>query len=528
MSVHLTLPIILVGLPGSGKSKVGRSLARRLGVAHVDTDDLIEREAGRPVAQIFVDEGEPGFRTREVRAVERALTMDGVVSVGGGAVATPAVRDLLAGRSVVLLDAPHEELLRRTRGRTHRPLLREDPDTALRRLRAERQQWYDQVAVVRVASDARPAARVAEEILTHLDTVIEVGGARPCPVIIGHDLGADAVLDGIRPDATRVLLVHPASVQGVADRLAAAATAHGLEVATLVHPDAEAGKTLDVAAAGWEEAGAAHLGRTDVILGLGGGATTDLAGFLAATWLRGVDVVQVPTTLLGMVDAAVGGKTGINTAAGKNLVGAFHPPTRVVEDLDALATLPPADLRAGLGEVIKCGFIADPTILQVVRGNPAACRDPASPQLRELVERSVAVKARVVGEDLTESGLREILNYGHTLAHAIERCEGYTWRHGEAVAVGCVFAAEIARDRGLLTDRDVDRHREAFDAVGLPVSYAGGAPLSDLVDAMSADKKARGGHLRFVLLDGLQHPVVQPVDPDDLRGPAERIGIHVD
>ncbi len=527
MSLRLTLPIVLVGLPGSGKSKVGRRLARRLGVPHVDTDDLVEREAGRSITEIFADEGEPGFRVRETRAVEEALSMDAIVSVGGGAVTTPAVRDMLAGHCVVWVDAAHDELVRRTRTRTHRPLLRNDADATLRRLRIERQRWYDQVAAVRVTSDAAPPIRVVEEIMTHLDTVIEVGDTQAYPVVIGRGLGAEAVLEGVRADATRVLLVHPASVQGLADRLVAAAAARGLEVHALVHPDAEAGKTLEVAAACWEAAGTAHLGRTDVVVGLGGGATTDLAGFIAATWLRGVDVVQVPTTLLGMVDAAVGGKTGINTSAGKNLVGAFHAPVRVVDDLDALSTLASADLRAGLGEVLKCGFIADPAILQIAHDHPAACEDPTSPQLRELVERSVRVKASVVSQDPTESGPREILNYGHTLAHAIEKCEGYTWRHGDAVAVGCVFAAEIAHDLGLLDERDVDRHRQAFSAVGLPVSYAGGAPLSDLVEAMSADKKVRGDQLRFVLLEGLQHPQVQPVSPQALRGPAERLGIDV-
>jgi 3-dehydroquinate synthase len=531
----LALPVVLVGLPGSGKSKVGRTLARRLGVPHVDTDDLVEAEAGVPIGQIFADEGEASFREREARAVRLALGERAVISLGGGAITTRAVREMLRGHSVVWLDAPHGELLRRVSGRTHRPLLRPDPDAALRRLRQEREAWYREVATARVRSDARPAARVIGQVLSLMEAparpeatrVVEVGGSRPYPVVIGRGVGAGPVVEGVGPQATRLLLVHPASVGAAADAIAGAARARGLEVHTLVHPDAEAGKTLEVARAGWEAAGAARLGRADAVIGLGGGATTDVAGFIAATWLRGVDVIQVPTTLLAMVDAAVGGKTGINTAAGKNLVGSFHTPVRVVEDLDLLSTLPAADLRAGLGEVIKCGLIADPRILSLVEDDPQAAQDPASPRLAELVERSVAVKARIVGEDLAESGLREVLNYGHTLAHAIEKCEGFTWRHGDAVAVGCVFAAELARELGLLGADEVGLHRRAFASVGLPTAYPRGARLKDLTEAMLSDKKVRGGHLRFVLLDGLQHPVVRAVAPELLRAPAERTGIDV-
>jgi 3-dehydroquinate synthase len=213
-----------------------------------------------------------------------------------------------------------------------------------------------------------------------------------------------------------------------------------------------------------------------------------------------------------MVDAAVGGKTGINTEHGKNLVGAFHPPAGVVCDLDALATLPPADYRAGLAEVVKCGFIADPVILELIERDPATAAAPGSPVERELVERSVAVKARVVGEDLTEQGLREILNYGHTLGHAIERAEQYRWRHGDAVAVGLVFAAALGRRLGRLDDATADRHRAVLTALHLPTTYAADA-YERLLETMRIDKKARGNRLRFVVLDGLARPGTAS-DPD--------------
>src|SRR5262249_1295282 len=224
----------------------------------------------------------------------------------------------------------------------------------------------------------------------------------------------------------------------------------GIRPLPLEVPDAEAGKDIEVAAQCWEALGAANFTRTDGVVGVGGGAVTDGAGFVAACWLRGVPVVQVPTSLLGMVDAAIGGKTGVNTAAGKNLVGAFHPPVGVLCDLSTLDTLPAAELTTGLAEVVKYGFIADPAILDAIEPDPAAAADPRGAVLPELVVRSVRVKACVVAQDLRESGLREILNYGHTLAHAIENVEGYAWRHGHAVSVGLVFAAALARLAGRL------------------------------------------------------------------------------
>jgi 3-dehydroquinate synthase len=248
---------------------------------------------------------------------------------------------------------------------------------------------------------------------------------------------------------------------------------------------------------------------------VGGGATTDLGGFVAATWLRGVRVVHVPTTLLGMVDAAVGGKTGIDTVAGKNLVGAFHEPAGVLCDLDLLAGLPEDELRSGLGEVVKCGFVADPAILHLVESH--GLPDPGSPVLRELVERAVRVKAEVVARDLRERGGdgelpgRAVLNYGHTMGHAVEQASGYALRHGEAVAVGCVYVAELARAAGILADDVADRHRTAFERVGLPTGWSG-APYDVLRGLMAVDKKSRGSSLRLVVLSDLARPHIL-VDP---------------
>jgi 3-dehydroquinate synthase len=276
--------------------------------------------------------------------------------------------------------------------------------------------------------------------------------------------------------------------------------AHRIEI-----PDAEAGKDLPVVGFIWEVLGRIGIDRKDALVSLGGGAATDVAGFAAATWLRGVSIAHVPTTLLGMVDAAIGGKTGINTDAGKNLVGAFHQPIAVLVDLATLKTLPRNELIAGMAEVVKAGFIADPVILDLIEADPQAATDPAGDVLPELIRRAVTVKAEVVAADEKESQLREILNYGHTLAHAIERREHYQWRHGAAVSVGLVFAAELARLTGRLDDATADRHRSILTSLGLPVSYDAGA-LPELLQIMAADKKTRAGVLRFVVLDGLAKP----------------------
>ncbi|MFG2057966.1 3-dehydroquinate synthase [Micromonospora sp. NPDC048930] len=350
-------------------------------------------------------------------------------------------------------------------------------------------------------------------------TRIPVGGERPYDVLVGRDL-----LDPpprLLPDAERVAILHAPPLKALAEGLAERVRAAGVTPLLIEVPDAEAGKHIDVAAACWDRLGEAGFTRTDAVVGVGGGAVTDLAGFVAACWLRGVRWVPVATSLLGMVDAAVGGKTGINTAAGKNLVGAFHPPAGVICDLATLDSLPAADLAAGMAEVVKCGFIADPAILDLVERDPAAALDPTGPVARELIERAVRVKAEVVSGDLRESGVREVLNYGHTLAHAIEKVEGYRWRHGHAVAVGLVYAATLARLAGRLDPATAERHRTAVAALGLPTGYRADA-WPELLAAMRVDKKARGSRLRFVVLDGLARPAILDGPSDELLHEAYR------
>ncbi|MCX2184044.1 3-dehydroquinate synthase [Streptomyces sp. SKN60] len=340
-------------------------------------------------------------------------------------------------------------------------------------------------------------------------TRIPVGGSEgsdPYEVLVGRQLLGE--LGGlIGPQAKRVAVIHPEALAETGEALRADLAGQGYEAVAIQVPNAEEAKTAEVAAYCWKALGQTGFTRSDVIVGVGGGATTDLAGFVAATWLRGVRWIAVPTTVLGMVDAAVGGKTGINTAEGKNLVGSFHPPTGVLCDLAALDSLPVHDYVSGLAEIIKAGFIADPVILDLIEADPEAARTPAGPNTAELIVRSIKVKAEVVSGDLKEAGRREILNYGHTLAHAIEKNERYKWRHGAAVSVGMVFAAELGRLAGRLDDATADRHRAVLESVGLPLTYRGDQ-WPKLLETMKVDKKSRGDLLRFIVLDGLGKPTV--------------------
>ncbi|MFI5621228.1 3-dehydroquinate synthase [Streptomyces sp. NPDC051567] len=345
--------------------------------------------------------------------------------------------------------------------------------------------------------------------MTDQVTRIHVGasaGHDAYDVLVGRQLlGELATLIG--RTARRVAVIHPEALASTGEALRDDLAAQGYEAVAIQVPNAEEAKTAEVAAYCWKALGQSGFTRTDVIVGVGGGATTDLAGFVAASWLRGVRWVAVPTTVLGMVDAAVGGKTGINTAEGKNLVGAFHPPAGVLCDLAALDSLPVHDYVSGLAEIIKAGFIADPVILDLIEQDPQAARTPAGPHTAELIVRSVQVKADVVSSDLKEAGLREILNYGHTLAHAIEKNERYKWRHGAAVSIGMVFAAELGRLAGRLDDATAERHKAVLASVGLPLTYRGDQ-WPKLLETMKVDKKSRGDLLRFIVLDGLAKPTV--------------------
>ena len=342
-------------------------------------------------------------------------------------------------------------------------------------------------------------------------TVIRVEGVDPYDVLVGRGILAD-LAEQLGTRVAKVLIVHPPTLGAKANELREQLSDR-YEVLLAEVPDAEDAKRVEVAAFCWQIMGQTDFTRTDAVIGFGGGATTDLAGFVAATWLRGVRLVQVPTSVAGMVDAAVGGKTGINTSEGKNLVGSFYAPAAVVADLDVLDTLPRNEILAGFAEIVKCGFIGEPEILDIVEADVERVTDPTTPEFRRVVELSIGLKARVVGADFKESGLREILNYGHTLGHAIEHAERYRWRHGAAVSVGMVFAAELGRIAGTLPDSVVDRHRSILSSLTLPIDYQLGH-WKTLLATMQRDKKARAGMMRFIVLDEVGKPRV-------LAGPEE-------
>lgn len=334
--------------------------------------------------------------------------------------------------------------------------------------------------------------------------IISVGGESPYSVVVGRAL-LDDIIAAVRPDAKKILVIHPLALATAAEAFVDALRDRGFQAMAAGVEDGESAKRIEVAAFCWGILGKQEFSRSDAIIGFGGGAATDLAGFVASTWLRGVQLIQVPTTLLAMVDASVGGKTGINTAEGKNLVGTFYAPSAVFCDLDTLITLPKNEIVAGFGEIVKYGFIEDERILEIIEGDPALATDPTSDQFAELIVRSIAIKARVVTGDFKESGEREILNYGHTLGHAIELAERYTWRHGAAISIGMVFVAELARLAGSLSDSVVDRHRSVLELLGLPTKYRADR-WDQLLGAMQRDKKSRAGSLRFVILDDIAKP----------------------
>jgi len=342
---------------------------------------------------------------------------------------------------------------------------------------------------------------------------INVSAEHPYPVLVCH--GNCRLLPEFLDGIDKVAIIH---AENLTDQARQVAFELSQEVTFIPVPASEAAKTATVLAQCWEALAEAGITRSDAVIGLGGGSTTDLAGFAAATWLRGVRYIGMPTSLLAMVDAAVGGKTGINLPAGKNLVGNFFEPFAVLCDLDFLESLPQSELHGGMAEVLKAGFVSDPRILDEFEADPSEALRAGSDLQARLVRLAVEVKAKVVSSDLRERTSegsdigRELLNYGHTLGHAIERYERFTWRHGEAISVGMVFAAELAHRQGMIDDDLLARHRRVLTLAGLPISHDG--EWAGLREAMNLDKKTRGANLRFILLTGLAKAQVC-VNPDE-------------
>jgi 5-deoxy-5-amino-3-dehydroquinate synthase len=492
---------------GVGKSTVGQALARRRGWDFFDSDASIETRTGRTVAQIWAAEGEPAFRRLESEVLAEALAAErpSVIAAAGGVVLDPANRERLRSQAVVWLRARPETLVPRVATGTHRPLLDDDPVAVLARLASERERLYSEVADVTVDVDGLPPERVValvEEALADgtLRTVTVDLGPRSYPVLVGPG-ARHRLLDVLPVGAKRAAIVTQDAVGVTVDA--------GVEQRELVIGEGEEAKCLETVeelCRGFSRFG---LTRADVVVAVGGGVVTDTVGLAAALYHRGVAVIHVATTLLAQVDAAIGGKTGVNLPEGKNLVGAFWQPAGVLCDTEVLATLPPAEYRSGLGEMAKYHFLGE-------------SEGFADLSMTDKVARCVEIKARFVEADEREdvSSLtggeaparsRAILNYGHTLAHALETAGHYDLRHGEAVAVGLVFAARLARRLGRIDDERVSEHVQVVTGYGLPTAVPVGADPGELVDLMARDKKAVDG-LTFVLDGPRGVEVVRGVD----------------
>jgi shikimate kinase/3-dehydroquinate synthase len=503
--------IALVGFMGAGKTTVGRLVAERLGRPFVDLDREIERTAGSAVAAIFETEGEERFRALERAAAGELLGgRDAVVALGGGAVEHEVVRNALAHVTTVHLEVELDAALARSGDDGSRPMLAEgDPSS----LYARRRPLYERLADFAVETSGRTPEEVADEIVLRVrraagETRTTIATTPSYDVVVGRGLAhrLDELAIPFDTDAETAFVVTHEPLRPAAEPLAAALTRMGLRVAWGLIPEGESAKTLAAAERLFDEIARAGVHRHDVVVAFGGGVVGDVVGFVASTYHRGVDLVQVPTTLLAQVDAAIGGKTAVNLPHGKNLVGTFHQPRGVVCDVALLETLPKDELRSGMAEIVKYGLIADPDLLASVTRNAATALLGDLELLQDLVARSVAIKGAIVAADEREHGARASLNYGHTFAHALERSKGFgELRHGEAVSLGMLAAAYLAQELALLDERDVAAHRRALEASSLPTRAS--CDLASLERAWQHDKKYRRG-VRFVLLHGLGRPVV--------------------
>ena len=542
--------IFLVGLMGSGKTTIGRLLARRLGKRFVDSDHAIEARTGASIPWIFEIEGEPSFRRREAEMIRELTAQDGIVlATGGGAILDPASRALLAERgTVVYLRASIGSILQRTAHDKNRPLLQTaDPRRKLEQLLAQREPLYREIAHLVIDTGRPNVQSMVQTILEQLDA-LEAGrarrakaasmthpehnaaqlasqlvlnvdlGERSYPISIGPGLLADPAalvrhVGGNKAAIVTNTTVAPLYLEGVAAPLRAA----GKEVVEIVLPDGEEHKGWGSLMAIFDALLANKCDRKTTLVALGGGVIGDLTGFAAASYMRGVPFVQIPTTLLAQVDSSVGGKTGINHPLGKNMIGAFYQPRAVLADTATLDTLPPRELSAGLAEVIKHGAILDGEFFDWIEANIArlVAREPDA--LAYAIARSCEIKADVVRKDEREGGLRAVLNFGHTFGHAIEAGLGYgAWLHGEAVGCGMVMAADLSRRLGLIDDASCARLRALVAAAGLPV-VAPDLGQARWIELMEVDKKNEGGAIKFILLKPLGSPSIASVPKDLLQ-----------
>ncbi|MGZ8293567.1 MAG: bifunctional shikimate kinase/3-dehydroquinate synthase AroKB [Telluria sp.] len=517
---------------GAGKTTIGRLLARKLGMDFIDSDHEIEARTGASIPWIFEIEGEPSFRRREADVIRDLTARKGLVlATGGGAVLNPDTRALLkASGTVIYLRANVHSIMARTSHDKNRPLLQTpDPRRKLEELTTQREPLYREVAdlvidtgrpnvqsmvhsiLAQLEALAAPAARQAGQPDTRgamseaASSTLNVKlGDRSYPITIGAGLLADPELIARHINGRQVAIVTNTTIAPLyLERVAAPLRAAGREVIPIVLPDGEEHKTWASLMLVFDALLAARCDRKTTLVALGGGVIGDLAGYAAASYMRGVPFIQVPTTLLSQVDSSVGGKTGINHPLGKNMIGAFYQPRAVVADISTLSTLPDRELSAGLAEVIKHGAIIDAAFFEWIEQNVGKLRARDHDALAHAIARSCEIKADIVRQDEREGGLRAILNFGHTFGHAIEAGLGYgNWLHGEAVGCGMVMAADLSCRLGFIEPAAVERVRALVKAAGLPV-VAPDLGVQRWLELMEVDKKNEGGDIRFILLKPL-------------------------
>jgi 3-dehydroquinate synthase len=553
--------IILIGFSGTGKSTVGRILGDRFGREFIDTDELVQQAAGKPILEIFRDEGEQAFRVLESDALAEACARaDVVISTGGGVVLDPNNRRLMAESGlIVCLEARPETIIGRLSGRAgeaplDRPLLATaDPLGRVRELKAPRQPLYA-LADWTVSTDGLTPEEAADEIervlAEHADGILRLPG-RVEAIVSSSGPSPPGTLHAIDEDVACVvrsaLRDYPVYVAwgGIArlgrrlqdvglgryvyvvsdeqvwhhlgDEVVASLRDSGIPFGSFTIPPGEESKTLASASAIYDWLIEQRAERGHTVVAVGGGVVTDLAGFAAATFARGIPLVHVPTSMLGQVDAAIGGKVAVNHPRAKNMVGVFDQPRFVLSDPATLRTLPPREIRSGLAEALKHGFIADEAYLRFMVENVDAVLRLDADVITHVVRRSAQIKGAVVSEDEFETtGKRSLLNYGHTLAHAIESTTDYSrFRHGEADSIGMMAAAEIGRGLGLINADAVDEHRLVFEKFGLPVR-ADGLDRDAVKRAMSLDKKVLAGKQRWIVLSRIGEAIVRDDVPAEV------------
>ena len=533
--------LILVGFSGTGKSRAGTLAARSLGWDFVDIDEEIASRAGKPAHRIFADDGETAFRILEKEEIGRACSgQRRVIATGGGAFSDPDNRTLMLRRGVVVcleasLEVIYQRLAAEDQASQIRPLLAgHDPLERIRSLKASRQGTYD-MAHKSLDTDNLTETQVADELVRIWRLLAQETGGDPMhgealaatvshsggsyPILVGEGILAElgSLLNGMGAVATAYIVSDENVFRAYGRRVQSSLERSDIPAHCYLIPPGEESKKLAMAEDIYAWLAEVRAERGHTIVALGGGVVGDLAGFVAATFLRGMRFVQVPTSVAAMVDASIGGKVAVNLPQGKNLVGAFYQPSLVLADVEALSTLGPRELAEGWAEAIKHGLILDKELFDLFEEHAEDLVALKGDITTQIIRSSAAIKAQVVSEDERETlGRRTLLNYGHTIGHALEAATGYgRYLHGEAVSIGMMGAAHISREMGLASQDVVDRQRRILERFGLPIS-APGTDSRAIVDAMAYDKKTEAGSISWVLLAGIGQATIRRDVPPEL------------